>query len=164
MKIRDKIREIYSLYQEYDELFKKYSEIIGDIEDDVVTLCFDALDKLAISYFGNPLGMVISCYCYNNIFVEPATELYTIYRIMETTESVVEWYRNHYDSEIKVEEVVKELKKKIEREEELERRTKLLERFYDSGGYKSVGNVSSEEIIVGLEKMMEEAEAIWGSK
>jgi len=40
----------------------------------------------------------------------------------------------------------------------------MLERFYNNGGYKSVGNVSSEEITVGLEKMMEEAEAIWGSK
>lgn len=165
MKIRDKIKKIYQLYEEYYWLLSKRSkELKGEsIKIDLFTLSL--FDQLAISYFNSYyLGMVISCYCYNNIFVEPTTELYTIYRIMETTESVVEWYRNHYDSEIKVEDVVQELKRMIEREEELEKRTKMLERFYNNGGYRSVGNLSSEEIIVGLEKMMFGEEDMWGSK
>lgn len=162
MKIRDKIREIYRLYQECDKVFKKHGKALSNMED-LCILLFDVLDRLAISYFGNPLGMVISCYCYHNYMVG-IDEDYTVNMITEATKEVVEWYRDTYDSEVEIEEVVKELKKKLEREEELERRTEMLERFYDSGGYKSVGNVSSEEIIVGLEKMMEEAEAIWGSK
>lgn len=161
MKIRDKIKKIYQLYQEYYQLLSKRSKELKEesIEIDLFTL--DLFDQLAISYFNSYyLGMVISCYCYNNIFVEPTTELYTIYRIMETTESVVEWYRNHYDSKVDVEEVVGELKRKIEKEEELERRAETLIKFYNNGGFKSISNISSEEleVAVAIATVLEEGE------
>lgn len=162
MKICDKIREIYRLYQEYYRLLSRHDTILRDIDTELDNYVSKVMDTLAVAYFGGQLGIVISCYCYNNIFINPISEEWTVQLVIEKTREVAKWYQDNYDEKIDVEEVVRELKKKLEREEELERRTEMLERFYDSGGYKSVGNVSSGEIIVGLEKMMEEAEAIWG--
>lgn len=123
MKICDKIREVYQLYQEYYQLLRKRSKELKEESIDIDLFTLDLFDKLAISYFNsNHLGMVISCYCYHNIFANRVSEDYTMYLILEKTRDVVEWYRDHYDSEVEVEEVVGELKKQIEREEE--RRTK----------------------------------------
>ena len=123
MKIRDKISEVYQLYQEYYQLLRKRSKELKEESIDIDLFTLDLFDKLAISYFNsNHLGMVISCYCYHNIFANRVSEDCTLYMIIERTRDVVEWYRDNYDSGVEVEEVVKELKKKIEREEE--RRTK----------------------------------------
>lgn len=137
MKICDKIREIYRLYQDYYRLLSRHDTILRDIDTELDNYISKVMDALAVAYFGGQLGIVISCYCYNNIFINPVSEEWTVQLVIEKTREVVKWYQDNYDEKIEVEEVVRELKRMIEREEELERRAETLIKFYNNGGFKS---------------------------
>lgn len=159
MKICDKIREIYRLYQDYYRLLSRHDTILRDIDTELDNYVSKVMDALAVAYFGGQLGIVISCYCYNNIFINRISEEWTVQSVIEKTREVVKWYQDNYDEKIEIEEVVGELKRMIEREEELKRRTETLIKFYNNGGFKSISNISSEELEVALALALEEEES-----
>lgn len=161
MKIRDKIKQIYSLYQEYSPLYDEGEEFISlELEKFI----FKVIGLLSIEYFGIIVGPVIQGYCVYSCWGEEHSQRDTINMLLNHTREAIEEYCENCDSSIDKEKVIGEIKRMKEREEELEKRTEMLERFYNNGGYKSVGNVSSEEVIVGLEKALFGEEDTWGSK
>ena len=75
MKIRDKIRQIYSLYQEYSPLFDDGEELISlELEKFISKV----IELLSIEYFGAIAGPVIQEYCVYSCWGEEHSQEETI--------------------------------------------------------------------------------------
>lgn len=157
MKITDKIRQIYSLYQEYSPLFDDGEELIPlELEKFISSI----IELLSIEYFGIIAGPVIHEYCVYSCWGEEHSQEDTINMLLNHTREAIEEYCENCNSDIDMERVIEEIEKLESREKVLEDRAKMLERFYDLGYTSSGYGVSSEEVIVALERALEEAESI----